>query len=173
MKAVRSQVGFTLLEVMVVVLIIATMSGLSMLALNQASDRRYLSQADNLLAWLQQVSELAVLEGVAYGLVRDEQTLHSMVFYRQRWHQAANPEPFQLFNNAVINLPQNKAFNLTDSGKVGGEKRYNAILPDIVMSPGGYMEPAIAINLSYRDQAPAFSYLWDDLAFTLTMERSE
>lgn len=166
MKSSRSQRGFTLLEVMVVVVIIATMAAVSMLALNQAGNRRYLSQADNLLAWFQQLSELAMIEGVAYGLVLENQTLHSMVFYRQRWHPAANPEPFQLFNNAVINLPENAAFNIDNSAT----RNNNIVLPDIVMMPGGFMEPLVTINLTYVDEEPTFDYYWDDLASTLIME---
>jgi prepilin-type N-terminal cleavage/methylation domain-containing protein len=161
--------GFTLLEVMVVITIIVIISGLSMLALNQASDRRYFSQAENLLVWLQQMSELAVLEGVTYGLVRNEQTLHSMVFYRQRWYQAAVPEPFLLYEDAVINLSDNGDFSLTDTED---EMQNNPVLPEFVLLPNGYLEPALSINLTFNDQNSTYRYHWDDQAYSLIMETS-
>ena len=65
------QAGFTLIEIAVVVVILATISGMSVFAINQAFDRRYQSQAENLLTWLNQLSEQAALEGVAYGIVGD------------------------------------------------------------------------------------------------------
>ena len=44
----RRYTGFTLLEVLAVIIIVATLSGMSLLAINQAFDRRYESHADQL-----------------------------------------------------------------------------------------------------------------------------
>lgn len=162
----HSNKGFTLLEVMVVIFIIATISGLSTLGLKQASDRRYFSQAENLLAWLQQISELAMLEGTAYGFVYQEQSLYPMVFYRQRWHQVAKPEAFLLYDDGVIDFPGSSSFSL----RAEEQDDKKVLLPDVVMQTNGYMEPALSINLAYTKQAPKFSYYWDDEAFSLVME---
>ena len=63
------QGGFTLIEISVVVIILATISAMSLFAINQAFDRRYKSQADNLLVWLNQLSDQAALEAVPYGVM--------------------------------------------------------------------------------------------------------
>ncbi|MDC0598266.1 type II secretion system GspH family protein [Gammaproteobacteria bacterium] len=169
MKAIRLSKGFTLIEIMVVVTIIAIIAGFSFLALSQAGDRRYLSQADQLLAWFQQLSELALLEGSAYGLVQDEQTLMSVVFYQGRWHRAALPEPFQLYQNARLTLPENEGFSLVTT-LAGDQKK--PFLPAIVMLPDGFMEPAVVIDLRFTGQVPVFSYSWDNQQASLLMERS-
>ena len=67
----RREQGFTLIEIMVVVIVIATISAMSLLAINQTSDRRYETEANKLLIWLQQISERASLEGAAYGIVTE------------------------------------------------------------------------------------------------------
>ena len=70
MRQSRSrQSGFTLIEISVVVIILATISAMSLFAINQAFDRRYKSQADNLLVWLNQLSDQAALEAVPYGVM--------------------------------------------------------------------------------------------------------
>ena len=56
MVAIKPQRGFTLIEMSVVVMIVATMAAMSVLAINQAFARRYSSEADKLLVWLQQLA---------------------------------------------------------------------------------------------------------------------
>ena len=64
MVAGKRQQGFTLIELSVVVMIVATMAAMSVLAINQAFGRRYSSEADKLHIWLQQ---LAVLQMCTRG----------------------------------------------------------------------------------------------------------
>ena len=59
----KRQQGFTLIELSVVVMIVATISAMSVLAINQAFGRRYSSEADQLLIWLQQLAEYSALQG--------------------------------------------------------------------------------------------------------------
>jgi prepilin-type N-terminal cleavage/methylation domain-containing protein len=50
MTTYRQQQGFTLIEMLVVVMIVATISAMSVLAINQAFGRRYVAEADRLLS---------------------------------------------------------------------------------------------------------------------------
>ena len=102
MRQSRSrQSGFTLIEISVVVIILATISAMSLFAINQAFDRRYKSQADNLLVWLNQLSDQAALEAVPYGVMgnpdepeKEVRALQVVAYYRQYWFPVTYPEPF-------------------------------------------------------------------------------
>ena len=93
MRQSRSrQSGFTLIEIAVVVIILATISAISLFAINQAFDRRFVSQADNLLVWFNQLSDQAALEAVPYGVMDNRQEAEEPVrffqvvaYYRQYW----------------------------------------------------------------------------------------
>ena len=110
MHRARRQNGFTLIEIVVVVMIVATISAMSVLAINQAFGRRYASEADNLLIWLQQLAENSSLQGAAYGVVTEPgdvktQTptqLRAVIYYRQRWVAVTAPAPFVLSEDASI-----------------------------------------------------------------------
>ncbi|MDA8920455.1 type II secretion system GspH family protein [Porticoccaceae bacterium] len=71
MVAGKRQRGFTLIELSVVIMIVATMAAMSVLAINQAFDRRYSSEADRLLVWLEQLAEYSALQGAAYGVITE------------------------------------------------------------------------------------------------------
>ncbi len=113
----RREQGFTLIEIMVVVIVIATISAMSLLAINQTSDRRYETEANKLLIWLQQISERASLEGAAYGIVTESDPeseggatpsaitrLRVVVDYRMRWVAVSAPEPCWLEAVAYTHL---------------------------------------------------------------------
>lgn len=112
--------GFTLIEIMVVVFILATLSLMAVLAVNQADDRRYSNEAEKLLIWLNQISEFSTMQGAAYGIVtesdRDNKAknnsninslktpvrLRATVYYRNRWLAVTFPEPFELQQGSTI-----------------------------------------------------------------------
>ena len=71
MIARQYQRGFTLIEMLVAVMIVAALSAMSILAINQAFDRRYVAEADRLLIWLQQLGENSALQGAAYGVISE------------------------------------------------------------------------------------------------------
>ena len=114
------QKGFTLIEIMVVVFIFATLSLIAVVAINQADERRYSNNAEKLLIWLNQLSEFSTLQGSAYGLVTESETdkkakstsrlssastpvrLRAAVYYRNRWLAVTFPEPFELQQGSTI-----------------------------------------------------------------------
>jgi len=113
--------GFTLIEIMVVVFILATMSLMAVLAVNQADDRRFSNEAEKLLIWLNQLSEFSSMQGAAYGVVTESEAdkkakntsrlnnvsapvrLRAAVYYRNRWLAVSLPEPFELQQGSTIN----------------------------------------------------------------------
>ena len=185
----RREQGFTRIEIMVVVMIIATMSAISLLALNQASDRRYETEADKLLIWLQQISERASLEGAAYGIVPESDPeregeatpsaiirLRVVVYYRMRWVAVSAPEPFLLEDGATVHwlLEDAETEELMPQGdqmtnRYGDE--IERLLPEMAFLPDGYIEPKAEIVLSFDSFERTYVYLWNDDTSAMALER--
>ena len=187
MTTYRQQQGFTLIEMLVVVMIVATISAMSVLAINQAFGRRYVAEADRLLIWLQQLSENAALQGSAYGVISDEMEsgsqLRAVIYYRNRWVAVTAPAPFPLSDDAVLNwlvafdedeqlLPQQQEdSSLANSGELNEDK---LLLPEIAFLPDGYIEPQGTIELSFTNSEETFAYRWggeDQIDSTLFLAR--
>ena len=102
----RGNEGFTLVEVLTVTVIVAILTSMSLLAFNQAFDRRHSSHADQLLIWLQQLSEQSALTGVVYGVIHTksdlDSKLESLVYFRNRWLIANSTPPFIIDADADI-----------------------------------------------------------------------
>lgn len=169
MTVSQRQKGFTLIEIMVVVVIIAIIAGLSFFALNQATDRRYTSQAADFQVWLQQLSDMAMLEGSAYGIKLTETGYQALVYYDYTWYQVATPETFS-FNDEVslslVNADDGQLEQLTLA------RNNRQILPEIIMLPDGYMEPVQEVALVFVDFTPVFRFRQENNGFNLIMERS-
>ena len=188
--------GFTLLEVLVVIVIVATLSGMSLLAINQAFDRRYHSHADRLQMWLQQLSEQAALSGGAYGVMhvggerdadRDDaassavpEQLQAVVYYQNAWWVATSPAPFELSKEAQLrwNVPSESQFGqrrdqlASIASGDADEDEKAPILPIIALLPDGYMEPADGrLEIRFAEIDSAFEFFWDDQSARIGMRK--
>ena len=171
------QAGFTLIEIAVVVVILATMSGVSVFAINQAFDRRYQSQAENLLTWLNQLSEQAALEGVAYGIVGDAddpqqgEKLQPVAYFRQHWFVTSYPEAFELDNQAKAEwtVYSSADYDEIDDPLAAEE---DAVIPLVAMLPDGFMEPAGELLLSFSSSPLTYSFSWDDESSSMVMKKN-
>jgi prepilin-type N-terminal cleavage/methylation domain-containing protein len=187
MTTLRQQQGFTLIEMLVVVMIVATVSAMSVLAINQAFGRRYVAEADRLLVWLQQLSENSALQGSAYGVVNDGMKsgsqLTAVIYYRNRWVAVTAPAPFPLSDDAVLEwlvefdederlLPQQQeGSSLDNAGELDED---SLLLPEVAFLPDGYIEPQGTIELSFTGSEETFVYRWgddDQIYSTLFLDR--
>ena len=66
----KSQRGFTLIELLVVAAILVTLFAVVTYSIYQSSERRYFSESERLLAWINLIFEHAKLEGAVYGICR-------------------------------------------------------------------------------------------------------
>ena len=170
------QAGFTLIEIAVVVVILATISGMSVFAINQAFDRRYQSQAENLLTWLNQLSEQAALEGVAYGIFGDaekpqeSEKLQPVAYFRQHWFVTSYPEAFVLDNEAKTEWTVYSSVEYDEIEDPLAAEEY-AVIPLVAMMPDGFMEPAGEMLLSFSSSPLIYSYSWDDETSSVVMKK--
>ena len=158
--------GFTLIEIMVVVVIVALMSAISLLAIQQAGQRPFISQAEQLQSWLQHLAEKALLESTPYGVMEQGQELVTMVAYRQRWYPVSEPAAFELHRQAVLELPEPPE----DTGQGGSRLDGSQRIPVLILADG-YMEPAESFSLAYPEQRLGFSYTWDVEQSRIIMEQ--
>ena len=179
------QKGFTLLEVLAVAIILAVLSSMSLLAINQAFDRRYYSHAEKLLIWLQELSEQASLTGVVYGVIHTSslagEKLQPVVYYSNDWLLTTSMSPFTLDTKAyadwgVRNDPKtvtefDKALETRSSS--GREPDYldKDMLPIIAFMPDGYMEPEVKLKLRFPELGYIFAYSWDDANSRVQMRK--
>ncbi len=189
MIARQYQRGFTLIEMLVAVMIVAALSAMSIMAINQAFDRRYVSEADRLLIWLQQLGENSALQGAAYGVVSEVgdagAQLRAVIYYRNRWVAVTMPAPFPLSDDATLNwlvdsvgdkqlLPQQADIGSMDIA-AEDENEDDLLIPEIAFLPDGYIEPAGEIVLSFAAMEKKFIYRWTDeaqMSVPLSLESS-
>lgn len=189
MVAGKRQQGFTLIELSVVVMIVATMAAMSVLAINQAFGRRYSSEADKLHIWLQQLAEYSALRGAAYGVVTetpeltDLTQLRAVIYYRKRWVAVTVPQPFELSDDAQIDwmvqldevdplLPQEEqqGRDLVGLGTVDADPE-ELLLPEMAFLPDGYIEPEGKMRLSFSSNDVEFNYYWGEAGAGVVLER--
>ncbi|MDG1820210.1 MAG: type II secretion system protein [Porticoccaceae bacterium] len=172
------QSGFTLIEISVVVIILATISAMSLFAINQAFDRRYKSQADNLLVWFNQLSDQAALEAVPYGIrgnpedsEREVRSLRVIAYYRQHWFPVTYPESFSLEKGARVEWVVSANTDNDDRYESVGMDDEDALIPVVALMPDGYMEPRAEMILTFDSNPITFKYRWDEETAAMTMLR--
>lgn len=144
----RRSAGFTLIEVMVVVVIVALMGGISMLALQQALSRPVSGQADQLQDWLEDLADRARLQGSTYGVRLEDREWQALVYYREQWLPLNAPAPFSMGGGLELVL----------ESADGGEDDEEA-LPVLTLSAAG-MEPDRFWLQQSTANAPLFEFRW-------------
>ena len=171
----RYQDGFTLLEVLTVTVIVSILTSMSVLAVNQAFQRRHSSHADQLLIWLQQLSEQSALTGVVYGVSHtksdSEYKLKPLVYFRNRWLKTTSISPFIVDADAEIrwNISVDKdsimPVDLATNGMSSPESEFNTsesgLLPIVAFMPDGYIEPDKQLELKFDKSSRVYKFSWD------------
>ena len=63
------QKGYTLIEIMVVIAVLALIAAVAASSIGQTLNRRYSSEAEKLSIWLNQLADLSVMQGAAFGVL--------------------------------------------------------------------------------------------------------
>lgn len=187
------QNGYTLIEIMVVIAVLALIATIAAGSISQTMNRRYASEAEQLSTWLNQLADVAVMQGAAFGVALEVDKkskkvtdLSAAIYYRNQWVRVSFPEPVALSDDAAIKwLPDNpdeKALfsqqqNFTqDPSDNRGEKstkKKKPIEPTLMFLPDGYVEPAGTFHLSYTGYKTIYSYYWDAEELIIKMEKKK
>ena len=185
------QNGYTLIEIMVVIAVLALIATIAVGSINQTMNRRYASEAEQLSVWLNQLADVAVIQGAAFGVALevDKKTkkvtdLSAAIYYRNQWVRVAFPETVALSDDADLawlpDNPDEKALfyqqpsfqNVDDGGKESTKKK-KPIQPTLIFMPDGYAEPAGAFHLNYAGYETSYSYYWDAEELLIKMEKKK
>ena len=104
--------GFTLIEVMLVLLIIGIAGGVVVLGVSQSFDRRLDSQALKIVGWMESLSDRSVLEGGIYGFRVVDNQLQAVSWFDHQW--------FLVEHEGIIELPRDMLFDYLEDEQPTG-----------------------------------------------------
>ena len=191
----RRQKGYTLIEIMVVIAVLALIAAVAAASIGQTLNRRYSSEAEKLSIWLNQLADLSVMQGAAFGVLSkvNEKTkrttqLSAVIYYRNRWVEVSFPEPYKIGEGADIAwqaddtdqeplvyqqaaLPSREEIEQGNARDINDED--NFLEPAMAFLPDGYVEPKGVIQLNYKNYEISYSYSWDIEDLRIKMEKQK
>jgi len=109
----RAQAGFTLIELMVVVIIISLLLTAGMLALRPSESARLQQTLAQVRTWLQSSCDQAAFAGTLVAIVPSEQALKALMLRQDRWvsleSEFPRPEGVQWRWQGVRPVPEDTA----------------------------------------------------------------
>ena len=139
--------GFTLIEIMIVVTIVALMISIGYLGFNQLLVRRSSQDMQSLQHWLQTASDRARLEGAVYGLRIEESQLQLLTYRQGLWLPVLNQQGWHAESDYQLE------FELDDSQErrleISGDE---GLQPTLVFLPDGSQWPGGRIHISDPDR---------------------
>ena len=187
----KSQRGFTLIELLVVAAILVTLFAVVTYSIYQSSERRYFSESERLLAWINLIFEHAKLEGAVYGILPSSEaidssltSLHPALYYRREWLETKVPNTFVINHNGYVRFDQdgesltksfvvddtladkNQALSISNDEVIEIERS-----PFVIFFPDGYLEPRDIMSLSFPEVNLSFVFNWNSETSTIEVER--
>ena len=185
------QQGYTLIEIMVVIAVLAIIATIAVGSINQTLNRRYSSEAEQFSIWLNQLSDMAVMQGAAFGVVGEVNPktktitqLNPAIYYRNKWVKVSFPEPYNLGEGALITwvdeapedgplfIQQQPATEISSNdSEFLSSKEKKFLTPFIAFLPDGYVEPEVNITLRYENYEMFYNYSWDIENLQIRMDK--
>ena len=185
------QRGYTLIEIMVVIAVLALIATVAVGSINQTLNRRYSSEAEQFSIWLNQMSDMAVMQGAAFGVVGEVNKktkkitqLNAAIYYRNKWVKVTFPEPYIPGEGATISWvddtpeseplffqqqPETETSN--NDSELSSSQEKKLITPFIAFLPDGYVEPKLDVILRYENYKIIFNYSWDIENLRIRMDK--
>jgi prepilin-type N-terminal cleavage/methylation domain-containing protein len=185
------QRGYTLIEIMVVIAVLALIATVAVGSINQTLNRRYSSEAEQFLIWLNQMSDMAVMQGAAFGVVGEVNKktkkitqLNAAIYYRNKWVKVTFPEPYIPGEGATISwvddTPESEPLffqqqpdteTSNNDAELSSSQEKKLITPFIAFLPDGYVEPKLDVILRYENYKIIYNYSWDIENLRIRMDK--
>jgi prepilin-type N-terminal cleavage/methylation domain-containing protein len=144
---VNRQRGFTLVEIMVVVTIVALMISFGYLGFNQLLGRRTDEESQSLRQWLQSVSDRARLEGAVYGIQIEGEQLLPLTYRQGIWLKVLDQQVWAGDSEYQLEfVADGTPKQLLDVAEA------NDLQPSLIFLPDGTQWPEGKIRMSYETQ---------------------
>jgi general secretion pathway protein H len=170
MKCAR---GFTLVEILIVVVIVGFLAGMAVLAIGNDPQRQLKQEAQRALAVLQLASDEAMLEGREYGLILDDSGYQVALFDEKKRQWLPSPQNafsrYELPDSIILSLETEgstvdlaKLLTKQDSEKETPSD--NDLAPALLILSSGEITPFTLAFSSDRQPHTAFSLSSDGLS---------
>jgi len=143
-----SSAGFTLIEILAAMAILAVGLGLVVVSFGQLADRDLDNQATTITRWMQSLSERSVLEGGLYGYRVVGNQLQAVSWFDHQWYVVEHEGLLVLPENIHFALaedePQNGFISVADADKYAREQSENIefdIDARLLLEDGQVIEP--------------------------------
>lgn len=147
MRTRNSKSGFTLIEVLVVLVIVALAGSFLVIGYNQLLQRKASSQIEELQDWLEAAADISVLQSTVLGVTRIDNQLKLMAFFRGGWFLLADQISLDIDEDVQITWPE----ELLDSAVTQGVEDDHP-QPYLVLTPAGDILPEGQIGLRVGEQ---------------------
>lgn len=141
--------GFTLLEILVVVLIVGIMLGLALLAIRDNPEQRLQTEVQRFSALLQLAAQEAVLQSREVAIVIERNGYHFLLLEAGEWVQSED----QVFRQR--NLPDDMEFEIAIEGQRLDFSTDRQREPRIYLLSGGEMTP-FELSVMYLDRRAVY-----------------
>lgn len=142
----HTHAGFTLIEILVVMVILAVLASVTSIGLNRGGQQRFSNTVEQSQQWLQRVSTEAILSGSIWGVTVNQQEFHAYVWNGEDWLESADVEAYV--------LPDNVRYSHT----VEVDPPEDKILPHFTFLPTGQIIPTENIVVSNDDEQALLSW---------------
>jgi type II secretory pathway pseudopilin PulG len=175
---------------MVVIAVLALIATVAVGSINQTLNRRYSSEAEQFSIWLNQMSDMAVMQGAAFGVVGEinKKTkkitqLNAAIYYRNKWVKVSFPEPYIPGEGALISwvdetpedeplfIQQQEIESSSNDSELISSQEKKLITPFIAFLPDGYVEPKLDVILRYENYEIIYNYSWDIENLRIRMDK--
>ncbi|MEQ9021811.1 MAG: prepilin-type N-terminal cleavage/methylation domain-containing protein [Pseudomonadales bacterium] len=156
--------GFTLIEVMVVMVIVALAGSFMVIGYNQLLQRKAAAQIEELQAWLEAAADISILQSTVLGVTRMDNQLKLMAFFHGDWFLLADQVALDIGEDIQITWPEELLdSNVTETAEDDQPQPY------LVLTPAGDILPEGRIGLRVGEQQASIN--WQESgAFTLAWQ---
>lgn len=159
-KPVRVSRGFTLFELMVVLVIGSLMSAVLVFGFDQTLNRRKDAAAEELLQWLRAAADTAVFQSTVLGVTQEQDQLILLAFYQDSWYRLADQESLLLNEEISIKWSDSLIANRAENLDLFNDDDVDWS-PYLVIMPTGEVVPDGEITIFDRDEVNRAILVWE------------